>query len=44
MPNGSTVGVTAGAGSKNVEFCIECHKGLSEADSMLFVPEDLRGG
>jgi len=44
MPNGTTVGTTNGNGSASVQFCIECHKALSETDSMLFIPEQFRGG
>jgi len=43
MPDGSTFGVTAGANSAAVEFCIECHLSLGEEqDSLLFLPEDYR--
>lgn len=44
MPNGQIVGTTKGEGSGNVEFCIQCHKaGAAQgADSLLFLPEDLR--
>ena len=42
QPNGQIVGTTQGEGSENVEFCIACHMEGSQADSMLFLPEELR--
>ncbi len=43
MPNGSVFGVTKGAGSKKVAFCIGCHiSATPDADSMFFLPEEYR--
>ncbi len=42
MPNGAVFGVTKGAGSKKVAFCIGCHMSVSEVDSMLFLPDEYR--
>ena len=43
MASGQTVGVTKGKGSKNVQFCAECHISVAEdQDSMLFLPEEVR--
>lgn len=43
MPNGQTVGITNGKGSKNVQFCITCHQAVAdEQDAMFFLPEEYR--
>ncbi len=42
MPDGSTFGVTKGAGSAKVGFCHECHAGGEDNDFMLFLPEEYR--
>jgi len=43
MPNGAVFGTTNGEGSRNVEFCIECHSAVAEdQDQMFFIPEAYR--
>lgn len=43
MPNGQTVGVTGGKGSKAVGFCHECHIAVAEdQDSAMLLPEEFR--
>lgn len=43
MPNGAVFGTTSGEGSRNVEFCIECHSAVAEdQDQMFFIPEEYR--
>ena len=42
-PNGKVIGVTGGEGSKNVEFCAECHAGVGDTqDHLFFLPDDVR--
>ncbi len=42
-PNGAVIGVTNGQGSKNVEFCAECHAGVGETqDHLFFLPDAVR--
>ena len=43
MPGGNIVGVTNGQGSGNVQFCVDCHVPLADAqDSLYFLPQNLR--
>lgn len=43
MPDGSLYGVSGGAGSERVEFCVTCHKTAGDAqDHLFFLPEDVR--
>ncbi len=42
MPDGKVLGTTNGKGSKNVEFCIGCHVGAEDTDSLMFLPEEYR--
>ena len=42
MPDGKVVGTTNGKGSKNVEFCIGCHVGAGDTDSLFFLPKEYR--
>ena len=43
MPDGSVFGVTGGADSQNVEFCITCHKKAGEEnDHLFFLPPAYR--
>ncbi|MFQ5784525.1 MAG: cytochrome P460 family protein [Alphaproteobacteria bacterium] len=44
MPDGKVIGTTNGAGSTNVEFCAECHTGVTgeKTDSLFFLPEEYR--
>ncbi len=42
MPNGSVFGSTGGKGSAKMQFCADCHMSVSEADSMLFMPDEYR--
>ncbi len=42
LPNGTVFGTTNGTGSKNVEFCIECHAAMKAQDSLFFMPEEYR--
>jgi len=42
-PDGSVIGETKGKGTKNVEFCAECHAGVGETqDHLFFMPEGVR--
>ena len=44
-PDGSVIGETGGKGSKNVEFCAECHAGVGDTqDHLFFMPKDVRKG
>ena len=42
MPDGSIFGITNGAGSKQVEFCVPCHLAAEKNDHLHFLPERLR--
>ena len=42
-PDGSSIGMTGGAGARNVTFCAECHaKAGPEQDFLYFMPDDAR--
>ncbi|NKB58551.1 MAG: hypothetical protein GKS00_19655 [Alphaproteobacteria bacterium] len=42
MPDGSNFGVTNGANSERVEFCIGCHLAREKYDHLFFVPKAYR--
>lgn len=42
MPDGSVVGTTKGQGSRNVQFCVECHNLQENQDALWFLPEEFR--
>lgn len=42
MPDGSIFGITKGAGSKQVEFCVPCHLAAEKNDHLHFLPKRLR--
>lgn len=42
MPDGSVLGVTKGAASETVEFCISCHLAVEHQDHLYFMPREHR--
>ncbi len=43
MPNGSVFGETLGEGSANVQFCVDCHGAVADAqDNLFFLPAEFR--
>jgi len=42
MPDGSFYGETNGEGSKQVEFCISCHRAAAKNDHLFFIPKTYR--
>ena len=43
MPDGTVFGTTKGEGHEKMQFCIECHAVVAEAqDSLMFLPDEYR--